>query len=208
MRVAGERRGVEFLEQAPVTDFVVHGDEWRAAVVGGREYSADRFCVTAGAWTGKLLERAGVSVGVLPIRGQMALWKATPGLLRHIINEGPRYIVPRLDGHILAGSTEEEAGFDKRTTDEGVRGLVEFAHQYVPALRSLPLARSWAGLRPGVYDGLPFLGEIPGFRNAFLAAGHFRSGLYLSPGTAVSLAACIAGERPPIDLSPFRVSRA
>jgi len=62
-------------------------------------------------------------------------------------------------------------------------------------------------LRPVFYDGLPYLGAVPGLDNGFVAAGHFRSGLYLSPGTAVVLADLIAGKTPSIDLRPFRVSR-
>jgi glycine oxidase len=43
--------------------------------------------------------------------------------------------------------------------------------------------------------------------NAFVAAGHFRSGLYLSPATAVVMSELLRGEKPQIDLTPFRVGR-
>ncbi|MFO0904852.1 MAG: glycine oxidase ThiO [Pirellulales bacterium] len=207
LREACLRRGVEIHENQLVERLATSGDRCQGLVAAGKRCEVDRVCVAAGAWSTSLLAACGVTIGVLPIRGQMALWHAPVGALHHIVNEGPRYLVPRLDGRILAGSTEEEAGFDKRTTDEGIAGLVEFACRYVPLLRSIPLERTWAGLRPGVYDGLPYLGEIPTLKNVFVAAGHFRSGLYLSPGTAVALAALIADERSPIDVTPFRVSR-
>jgi glycine oxidase len=128
-------------------------------------------------------------------------------LLRHIVNSGSRYLVPREDGRILAGSTEEDVGFDKRTTSEGVAGLIAFALQLVPALATAEVEHTWAGLRPGTPDGLPYLGRIGGFDNLFIAAGHYRSGLSLSPATAVVMSRLIRGEDLGVDLSPFAIPR-
>lgn len=171
------------------------------------ERSADRYCFATGAWTGELLKRLGVDLGILPIRGQMLLFRAARPLLGRILNDGPRYIVPRDDGRILVGSTEEQVGFDKRTTEAGIADLLAFAQDLLPALRDTPLENSWAGLRPGVYDGMPYLGCLPGLSNAFVAAGHFRSGLYLSPGTALVMAELIDKGNSPFSLEPFRPSR-
>jgi glycine oxidase len=172
---------------------------------------AGQYCFTSGAWTGQFLARhlpqLGTSVGIVPIRGQMLLYQCPERPVTRIINEGSRYIVPRDDGYLLAGSTEEEADFDKRTTAEGLAELTAWATSLIPSLRDAPLIRSWAGLRPGSFDGLPYLGPIPGFANAYLAAGHFRSGLYLSPATAVVMSELLCGIAPQIDLAPFRVGR-
>ncbi|MFM2096551.1 MAG: Hydrogen cyanide synthase subunit HcnC precursor, partial [Planctomycetota bacterium] len=142
-----------------------------------------------------------------PIRGQMVLFRAIPGALRHIVNEGPRYLVPRDDGLILAGSTEEEAGFDKSTTEEAIDDLIGFAGRVMPELNRDAVERTWAGLRPGTFDGMPYLGRIPECDNGFVAAGHFRSGLYLSPATAVMMSQLVLGQVPAIDLQPFRIGR-
>jgi glycine oxidase len=107
----------------------------------------------------------------------------------------------------LAGSTEEEAGFIRETTEEGVAGLRRFAYELVPALAAAEVERTWAGLRPGTTDGMPYLGRIPGLENAYVAAGHYRSGIYLSPATAVETARLICGDPSEIDLSPFHVGR-
>jgi glycine oxidase len=134
----------------------------------------------------------------------MLLFRAAAPLLGRILNDGPRYLVPRDDGRILVGSTEEEVGFDKRTTESGIADLIGFAYDVLPALRDTPLENAWAGLRPGVYDGMPYLGRLPGLANAFVAAGHFRSGLYLSTGTALVMADLIGDGTPPFSLEPFR----
>ena len=75
------------------------------------------------------------------------------------------------------------------------------------ALGAAPIENRWAGLRPGTFDGLPYIGRMPGLANAYAAAGHFRSGLHMSPGTAVVLRQLMLGDDPEIDLSPFRVGR-
>jgi glycine oxidase len=204
---ACERAGVTITPNVPAGDFVVRGGELMELNTANGPLKARQFCFTAGAWTGHVLQRLGIVVGILPIRGQMVLFRCQQPPLAKIVNLGSRYLVPRDDGHLLAGSTEEEVGFDKRTTEEAIAELMAFARDLVPALGDATIERTWAGLRPGSFDGLPYLGPLPGIKNAFVAAGHFRTGLYLSPATAVVMSQLIRGERPPIDLAPFRVGR-
>ena len=147
-------------------------------------------------------------VPLKPIRGQIALLHTGTPLMRRVVNVGKRYLVPRDDGRVLVGSTEEDVGFVKHTTAEAIAELLRFGVELVPALKNAALENCWAGLRPATPDERPYLGRIPGFDNAFVAAGHFRSGLQLSPGTAVVLRQCILGQPVDIDLSAFRLDRA
>jgi glycine oxidase len=124
-------------------------------------------------------------------------------LIEHIIEVGDRYLVPRPDARLLVGSTMEEAGFEKKTTVEGIAGLLDFATRLVPSLAKAEIEQTWAGLRPMSATGLPFLGPLPECDNAFVAAGHFRSGLQTSPGTAVAMRELLLDQEPSIDLVPF-----
>ncbi len=204
---ACRQRGVTIEAGVEVTGF------WSSAgqVVGAQTSAGPRyagsFCITAGAWSGRLAGSMGLQIPVKPIRGQMVLLKQPQPALRHIVNVGPRYLVPRLDGRVLVGSTEEDVGFDKANTDDGVAGLLRFAHRLIPAWQAATVEHTWAGLRPSTPDGLPYLGRAPALRNAYVAAGHFRSGIYLSPATAVVMSALIREVQPPIDLSAFRIDR-
>src|SRR5207253_2207305 len=126
-----------------------------------------------------------IQTGIQPVRGQIVLLNPGQVLFRRVLILGARYLVPRQDGRVLAGSTEEEAGFEKQTTAEGVTGLIQLAVELVPALAHADVERCWAGLRPGSPDGLPFIGPVPGVSNLLMAAGHFRAGIQLSPGTAL-----------------------
>ena len=105
-------------------------------------------------------------------------------------------------------STEEDAGFDCRTTASGVSGLLEFAQSLVPRLRQAAVLQSWAGLRPATADRLPYLGRVAEWPNLFLAAGHYRHGLRLAPATARVVAQQMRGETPDVDLRPFAAERA
>lgn len=168
---------------------------------------AERVCVAAGAWSPRLLASLGVECSVFPIRGQMVLYRSSRPLIRRIVNVGPRYLVPRDDGHLLVGSTEEEVGFDKSNTDKAIAELRDLAEALIPDLKYEQVVRTWAGLRPASFDSMPYMGEAPGHPGLYLASGHFRSGLYLSPAVARLMADLICGETPPIDLWPFRISR-
>jgi glycine oxidase len=201
------RRGVEISPGVAAEAFRCDGGRVTAVETTGGGVSAGQVCITNGPWAKTLLARLGVTVAIKPIRGQMVLLNSPKPGLRRIVNDGPRYLVPRGDGRVLVGSTEEDAGFDKRTTAEGVSGLLDFALELSPELKSAQVEQTWAGLRPATLDGLPYLGRMPGLDNAFVAAGHFRSGLQLSPGTAVLMSQLIQDLPPEVDLSPFSVER-
>ncbi len=204
---ACRQAGVEVIPQVEAAEAVIGAGQISEVQTKRGALRARQYCFTAGAWTGKLLGRLGVAVSVLPIRGQMVLFRCERPPIARIVNEGPRYLVPRDDGRLLAGSTEEEVGFDKRTTEVGLADLTAFARKLVPALAGAQIERTWAGLRPGSFDGLPYMGRLPGLANACVAAGHFRAGLYLSPAVAVVMSQLLRGEVPQIDLTPFGVLR-
>jgi glycine oxidase len=169
--------------------------------------SAGRYLIAAGAWSDSLLEPLGWRPGIRPIRGQIALLNTGTPKLRRILVEGKRYLVPRPDGRVLVGSTEEDVGFDKHNTAAAIANLLELAQRLVPSLARAHLERSWAGLRPGSPDGLPFLGPVPGIDNLFVAAGHFRAGIQLSPATALALTETFLGKPLTVPLEPFRLDR-
>lgn len=205
--VACEQNGVSLRCQTELLEIELAGDQVAAVRTSHGRLQADRYCLASGAWTYALLKQLDIATGIMPIRGQMVMFKCDEPPFRRVLNEGPRYLVSRDDGRVLVGSTEEEVGFNKSNTPETVSELAGLAHQLVPALEGAQIERTWAGLRPGSFDGFPYLGAIPGVDNAFAAAGHFRSGLHMSPGTAVVMTQLMLGESPEIDFTPFRVGR-
>ncbi|MCA8997837.1 MAG: glycine oxidase ThiO [Planctomycetaceae bacterium] len=170
-------------------------------------YEAATFLVAAGAWTAALMRSVGLEMGVRPIRGQIVLLKHAVSPFSQIVECGPRYLVPREDGHLLIGSTEEDVGFIKENTVSGVEGLLSFATSLVPKLADSPVEKTWAGLRPFSARAYPYVGPVPHFPNLFLASGHFRSGLTNSPATAQVIAQWIQGTLPEINIESLSVEK-
>ncbi|MFO6383832.1 NAD(P)/FAD-dependent oxidoreductase, partial [Pseudomonas aeruginosa] len=78
----------------------------------------DKVLLAAGAWSGELLKPLGLELPVVPVKGQMILYKCAADFLPRMVLAKGRYAIPRRDGHILIGSTLEHSGFDKTPTDE------------------------------------------------------------------------------------------
>jgi glycine oxidase len=194
-------------EGVEAQSFVSHGGRVRGVATPDGVVEGDSFLVATGAWADRLLATIGGRTGVHPVRGQIALLNPGRPLFRRVLIWGARYLVPRLDGRVLVGSTEEEVGFEKQTTVEGIGGLLGLAVTLVPALAHADVERCWAGLRPGSPDGLPYIGRMPGYENLYVAAGHFRAGIQLSPGTGLLLKELILGQPLTMPLDAFALER-
>ena len=128
----------------------------------------------------------------------MLCFETNPRLARHILYSPRGYLVPRSDGRLLAGSTTEHAGFDKRVTTAGVHTITEHGLEIAPGLSNLPLVDSWAGLRPRAEDDLPVLGGGADVEGLFYATGHYRNGILLAPITGELIAEAVVSGAPPI----------
>ena len=162
----------------------------------------------AGAWAGELAGvPANAHVAVRPVAGEMVALAMPRGFARGLVWSQHVYLVPRDDGRLLIGATSIERDFDVRVSARGVQALLDVALRIAPVLGTFALVETWAGLRPASHDGRPYLGAtaIDGY---FVATGHYRNGILLTPVTAHAVAALIAGERLPVDLTAFDPQRA
>ena len=198
---------VTILEDSAGHELVVAANRVKGVRTANEVLTGDTVLVAAGAWTDRLLESLGCRLKIEPVRGQIALLNPGEPIVRRILLWGARYLVPRLDGRILIGSTEEHAGYEKNTTALGIHGLLELGIRLVPALANAALEKSWAGLRPGSPDGLPFIGPVPRIENLYVAAGHFRAGIQLSPGTALLVKEMILRQPLSMPTAAFRLDR-
>ena len=140
------RMGVEVSAGLPAEDFVTDGCRITAVRTQAGRVEADTVCIAGGAWSSALVARLAKPPAIVPVRGQIVLLaQQNPGVKR-VINEGLRYLVPRGDGHVLVGSTEENVGFDRTTTTVAIQELLDFAFSLVPSLAEARVERSWAGL--------------------------------------------------------------
>jgi len=168
---------------------------------------ADRVIVTAGAWGGELLEGAGLKLPLFPVKGQcFAVRPASLPIRKTAFTQGC-YIIPRQDGTLTIGATQLEVGFDKQPTAAGIAAVYAKAEALLPCVKDAAFLKTWAGLRPGTPDGLPYIGGVAGAPGLIVATGHYRNGILLAPVTAKLIGQLTSGETPSTDLAPYTPER-
>jgi glycine oxidase len=165
---------------------------------------ADITVVAAGIGTAAL-----TGLPVRPVKGQTVRLKAPTPPVRHVIRgyarSRPVYLVPRRDGEVVIGATEEERGTDTTVTAGGLLDLLRPAAELVPGIVEYPVAETIAGLRPGTPDNAPIIGPLRG--NVIVAAGHYRNGVLLAPVTADAVADLAATGTVRDEVKPFTPDR-
>ncbi len=199
---AAKHRAVDISSGAQVREILAAGGQVLGVKTDRTTYHAGVVVNCAGAWAGQFPP---ISFPTRPVKGQMLSVVDGPAL-QHVVRSPEVYLVPRSHGHIVIGSTLEEAGYDKRTVPETIQRLLQLAIKLVPRLEKARIHEAWAGLRPGTPDKLPILGEtaISGY---FAATGHFRDGILLAPVTAEAMTELIADGKTAHDLSAFSPAR-
>ena len=73
-----------------------------------------------------------------------------------------------------------------------------FLQRVRPELRDdIMISHQWTCFRPWLRDGLPVVDRVPGLSNAWMTAGHFRTGVLMAPLTGQMLVRWIdTGEKP------------
>jgi glycine oxidase len=205
---ANEKLGVRLETGTEVTSLKIERDRIRGIETSRGFIAADSVVIAGGAWSSLLAaDKALPNPRIKPVRGQMLCLEANPQIARHVIYSPRGYLVPRRDGRLLAGSTTEQAGFEKRVTAAGIHSILSAALEISPRIAALPLTDSWAGLRPRAADTLPVLGPCAEIAGLFYATGHYRNGILLAPVTGELIAAAIVDKIFPAALSIFSPDR-
>lgn len=209
LRAAATAAGASIVEGCTVLALRREGERVVGVCTSHGDLGASETILCAGAWSGAVDADLAKIVCVYPVRGQVVLLRDTSPTFSHIIKHRKVYLVPRTDGHIVLGSTEErESGFNEETTAEGIASILTQAQHMVPPIGRMRFVKAWAGLRPATPDRRPFLGRVPGLDGLLVATGHFRTGVGLAPLTASLIADWVLEGRPGFDVTPFLPGRA
>jgi glycine oxidase len=152
--------------------------------------------IAAGAWSSSLrVTYNGVELklpAAEPVKGHLIGFQMRPGLLGPFLRKGHTYVLQREDGLVIAGTTEEHVGFDTSVQLAACEEIHRRATEMVPALGAAEPSRRWIGFRPGpeLEDG-PILQRVEG-TNVWLAYGHYRNGILLTPVTAQRISSMVA----------------
>jgi glycine oxidase len=203
LREAVVRLGGVIHTHCQIEDAAIQTGRVLSLLTNQGSFSADRFVLATGAWSGIGLPGLAGTPNILPVRGQMLLFKLEPGVLESILYRKGLYLIPRRDGHVLAGSTLEDAGFDKSTDIATLQRLHAEATELLPVLGSIQPIRHWAGLRPGSPDNIPVIGRHPDLENVFVNTGHYRYGVTMAPASAELLVDLMEDKSPVLDPAPY-----
>jgi glycine oxidase len=206
---ANEELGVQFVNGSAVKAIRIENEKVCGVETTKGFVDATSVVLAAGAWS-SLIASPDFDlppISVEPVRGQMLCFEARPRIARHVIYSSRGYLVPRRDGRVLAGSTAEHVGFERRVTGEGKNAIKSMAIEIAPGLAALPIIDSWAGFRPRAKDGLPVLGPCQEIAGLFYATGHYRNGILLAPITGCVIADAIVDGVVPQSIQAFSPDR-
>ena len=168
-------------------------------------FRARNIIIATGAWTDQLKQPALPPIGMRPVKGQLLRLRGEP-LAARVLRTPDVYIVPRADGELVIGATEEEQGWDDRPTAGGALDQLRYAWEVLPGIYDLELREINVGFRPAVGDHMPVIGRS-GHERIIYATGHYRHGILLAPATAWHVANLIEGGDAPDLLRPFAPQR-
>jgi glycine oxidase len=220
LREAAAAAGVRTVRDRVTAVLTADGADGRArgvALAGGGEIGSAQVVAAAGSWSGALDGLpAELRAAVRPVKGQLLRLRhpdGMPPVLTHTIRATVRgadvYLVPRADGEVIVGATQEDRGPDLTVTAGAVHDLLHDAMSVLPVTSELILAETCAGLRPGTPDNGPIVGGAgPGAPGGvLLATGHYRNGILMSAATADAIVACLTGQPPAAEWEPFGPGR-
>ena len=179
-------------------------DQRRGHVTGvrtadGSEHPAGHVVLSAGAWSDTIEGLPDEHrPAVRPVKGQLLHLRDPSGqqvlatTVRGLVRRRSVYLVPRDDGRLVVGATQEERGFDTTVTAGATRELLDDAAAIVPGVDELELVETIAGLRPTTPDNAPVIGPSA-VDGLVLATGHHRNGVLLAPITADAVTAILTG---------------
>lgn len=202
---AARRKGARIVTGTEVAHLAQHATRNTLTTSRGT-IECDHVICANGAWLPSLFADNGVTLPVIPARGQMLATEPLPPLVKSGVVG--RYMFAQLvSGHVISGGTVELAGDDDRTTPEVIDDIWNELRRALPATERASILTTWSGLRPKTPDDLPIIGPLPGSDNVTIAAGHFKNGVLLSALTGKLVSELIVDGETSMDLSALRAER-
>ncbi|MBU0926234.1 MAG: FAD-binding oxidoreductase [Spirochaetes bacterium] len=234
--LGAQAKGLRYLSRTRPEAIERRAGHWSLRMTGGESIEAEVVVNATGAYANSVCRLLGFELPIAPRKGQVLVTEQLPALGETNVWSA-QYIVSKLkpelakssapgaagaaarfglgfaftgthNGNYLIGSTREDAGFDKATDPDALSLIAAQARKFFPVIAQAQVIRSFAGLRPSTFDGMPFLGEVPDRPGFFMAAGHEGDGIAMAPITGRFVADLACGKTPEFDATPFRVERA
>lgn len=193
--------------QAEVSDIRLEGGRAVAVVTNEGEVTADEVVLTAGAWSGPLARRLGVTIPLESERGyHLEFVNPSIRLRTPLMVASGKFGATPMDGRLRCAGVVELGGLKAGPSEAPFRLIEKQAKAAFPDLTYDRIDR-WMGHRPSTSDSLPVIGRAPTAPNVWLGYGHQHIGLTGGPKTGRWLAGMITDEAPNADLTRFDPAR-
>jgi len=200
--------GGTLIENSKIDEIIINNSKIKGIGVNGDKVDCENLVVSAGAWS-RLIP--GIPDNILPpvrpVKGQIITLEMNDECnINPAIRGQDVYLVPKSDGRLLVGASNEDLGFDTEPTAGEIFRLLERGWETIPAIYDLHIKSIDVGLRPGSRDHNPILGKtfIDGM---YFATGHYRNGVLLAPITGISLCELIINGSTFDEINFFNISR-
>ncbi|NXM35506.1 SOX oxidase, partial [Oxyruncus cristatus] len=194
----------------------------------GGVYQAPRLIITAGAWTGPLVESLGLRLPLQPLRIDVCYWRekelkntnkgrVSPCFLTRGLSQAPHgiYGLPALEYPGMVKVCQHHGSpTDPEKRDQAPPGadrpdiglLSSFISSYLPGLETEPAVMETC-LYTNTPDGDFILDRHPKFSNIIIGAGFSGHGFKLAPMVGKLLCELSLGEEPSHNMAPFAITR-
>ena len=215
------------LLEALRTEAMAHRAEFRSTTVTGiatgptavltadGPITADEVVLAAGVWTPDLTATVPGAGGwsrclpILPAKGYSITVPEAPAVPRRplLLMDQRLAVTPMGTGLRITGRFELTDPSDRVIPATRTEALLSGARAALALAADARVTRLWSGLRPATPDGLPVIGRITPGSPVIVASGHGMLGTTTGPGTGELVAAMVAGEELPIDVTPLSPER-
>ncbi|MHC5905024.1 NAD(P)/FAD-dependent oxidoreductase [Streptomyces sp. S6] len=204
--------GVRILRHTSVTDIEVRGETITAVHTTIGRITTSTVVCAAGAWSRSIGAMVGVDLPVQPLRRQVAVTEAFPGLppdLPMTIDfttsfyfhpEGPGLLVGMSD-------PDERPGFATDAHDRWIPRLAAAMEHRAPALLDLRRTGGWAGLYEVTPDHNGLIGEASSVSRFLYATGFSGHGFLQGPAVGEVVRDLVLGRVPFVDVTPLSAGR-
>lgn len=188
-----------------------NGNRLAAIETSTGEIEADIYVLAGGYESRRLAKSVGVDLPIYPIKGysltlDVADDKAAPRA--SVTDYANKIVYARLGSQMRIAGMADIVGPGRDLAADRVAQLARQAQATFPGAADWTGdLRAWTGMRPATPSGRPIIGSS-GIENLMLNVGHGPLGFTLAFGSAVALAACIAGRTPPVPMEDFSLARA